>query len=691
MAVLSQLLNPTSDDVVFSVKTFAAAVLALLICYTFDLQGPQWAFTSVYIIANPLAGASGSKALYRLIGTAVGGAATVVFVPNLVNSPEILTIAISLWVATCLYISLMDRSPRGYAFMLAGYTAALTSFPVVDAPDTAFTYTTARTMEIGVAIICTLFFNVVFFPKSASSVLARRVDGWLADMRGLAGQVLQGAGEQRVVTPLSRKLAAEAIDIRLFTTHAFFDSPSLRRKAQLSRELQRMMVAMLPVISGIEDVLAAFKSSKAGIPPEIKQLVDDVSLWMKEETPLSGEDRNTLWNRLKALAERGADDGSWSGILSRNLAFRLQDLVQTWSDCLDLKNGVEPNRTRSRLLVRLGLTGSQRPMHRDYTMAAFSGLTAALTTSVGCLIWISTGWSSGSAMVLMGAIMMCFFAAMDNAQPVIRNFMMASIFTGVAAFIIQFAFTPMITSFSAMMAVLAVVCIPVGLLAARPQTFLIGMSVGTSLPNMLGLPARPTFDAATFLNSNTAMIAGMMLALVVTVLVKTVGTEWSAKRLLRAGWIDIRSIAAAESGRDFTRLLHKMLDRLALLAPRINALPKTSHIHGEDILKDMRAGFNLIELQRAIQGLPGGDGAFVRDVVQAMAGYYDRKIRSTGHVAPDEHLLQCLDRCLDALITARSDVAVDASRACAALRYTLFPSADDFKPVPARQLQEQAA
>ncbi|SFA80117.1 Uncharacterized membrane protein YccC [Rhizobium sp. NFR07] len=691
MAWQSQLLNPASEDVVFSLKTFAAGVLALLICYTFDLQGPQWAFTSVYIISNPLAGASGSKALYRLVGTAVGGAATVVFVPNLVNSPEILTIVVSLWIGTCLFVSLFDRSPRGYAFMLAGYTVALTSFPVVDAPDTAFTYATARIVEIGVAIICTLFFNTAFFPKSANGVLSRRVDGWLADVGKLAGQVLNHNEAPDVVTSLSRKLAAEATDIRLFTTHAAFDTGNSRKAAHLSRELQRMMVALLPVISGIGDVHAAFRKARSGIPSEVRGAMEDVATWMKTETALSEEAREALWARLDSVARTGAAEGTWSGILSRNLAFRLQDLVQTWSDCIDLKNGIEPQRTRTRLLARLGFTGREQPMHTDTTMALFSGVTAALTTGLGCFIWIVTGWSSGAGMVLMGAIMMSFFAAMDNARPVIATFIATSTLTAIIAFVIQFAVTPMITSFSAMMAVLAIVCIPVGLLAAKPQTFLIGMSIGTSLPNMLGLPARPTFDAASFINSNISMIAGMLLALVVTVLVKTVGTEWSARRLLRAGWSDIREVARADAATDFTRLLHKMLDRLALLSPRINALPRSSHVHGEDILRDLRAGFNLIELQRAMASITAEQQALVGRVVEEMAAYYDHKVRSAAPIFPDTRLLKALDQCLDLLVDARSGAAADASRACAALRYTLFPLAEDFDPSPRRQSLEQAA
>lgn len=691
MVMLSQILNPAREDVVFSLKTFAAAVLALLICYTFDLQGPQWAFTSVYIIANPLAGASGSKALYRLVGTAVGGAATVAFIPNLINSAEILTVTISLWIGMCLTLSLLDRSPRGYAFMLAGYTAALTSFPVVDAPDTAFTYATARTLEIGVAIICTLLFNTIFFPKSANGVLTRRVDGWLADVRKLAGGVLRGEDTSGTLSALSRKLAAEATDIRLFTTHAFFDTGDSRRAAMLSRELQRMMVALLPVISGIDDVLGAFRNSRNGMPTDIRQVLIDVDTWMAQGVALSDENRDLLWTRLENIARNGAAEASWSGILSRNLAVRLQDLVQTWSDCIDLKNGIEPKRTRSRLLTRLGLSGSQRPMHKDYTMALFSGATAALTTALGCTIWISTEWSSGAGMVVMGAIMMCFFAAMDNAKPVITTFMLATIATAVVCFVIQFALTPMITSFTALMAVLAIVCIPVGLLAAKPQTFLLGMSIGTSMPNMLGLPARPSFDAAAFLNSNISTVAGTILALTVTVLVKTIGTEWSARRLLRAGWSDVRAAARADAASDFTRLLHKMLDRLALLAPRINALPKSSSVHGEDILKDMRAGFNLIEMQRGMQALNGTERALISQVAAAMAKYYDRKIRSSDPVSPDRDLLNALDQCLDALIQDGSQASADASRACAALRYNLFPDADDFQPAPTHQLQDRAA
>src|ERR1700736_3542651 len=76
-------------DIVFALKTFAAAMLALIIAVWLDLPRPYWAMTTVYITSQPLAGATSSKAFYRVLGTAIGASAAVAIVPNLVNAPEL--------------------------------------------------------------------------------------------------------------------------------------------------------------------------------------------------------------------------------------------------------------------------------------------------------------------------------------------------------------------------------------------------------------------------------------------------------------------------------------------------------------------------------------------------------------------------------------------------------------------------
>jgi uncharacterized membrane protein YccC len=74
-----------------------------------------------------------------------GCAATVVLVPSLSASPELLSLA--LWTGLCLYLSLLDRSARSYVFLLGGYSAALIGFPLVDAPTAMFDTAAARVQE----------------------------------------------------------------------------------------------------------------------------------------------------------------------------------------------------------------------------------------------------------------------------------------------------------------------------------------------------------------------------------------------------------------------------------------------------------------------------------------------------------------------------------------------------------------
>jgi len=115
---------------------------------------------------QPLSGALRSKAVYRVLGTTLGGVASVALVPNLVNSPIVLSAALALWVAFCLYISLLDRTPRSYIFLLAGYTAGIIGFSTVNAPETIFDTALARVEEITLGILCATLVHTIFFPRS---------------------------------------------------------------------------------------------------------------------------------------------------------------------------------------------------------------------------------------------------------------------------------------------------------------------------------------------------------------------------------------------------------------------------------------------------------------------------------------------------------------------------------------------
>src|SRR5262252_184267 len=138
----------------FALANTAAVLGALYIAFALDLERPYWAMFTVFIIAKPISGAVRSKAVYRFLGTLVGAGMALLLVPPLVQAPVLLCLAISGWVGVCLYISLLDRTPRSYVFMLAGYTAAIVGFSVVGKPEGIFDTAVARLEEISLGIIC---------------------------------------------------------------------------------------------------------------------------------------------------------------------------------------------------------------------------------------------------------------------------------------------------------------------------------------------------------------------------------------------------------------------------------------------------------------------------------------------------------------------------------------------------------
>jgi uncharacterized membrane protein YccC len=91
---------PGLRDWLFAIKTFLAAMLALCIAFSLGLERPYWAMASTYIAAQPLSGATRSKAVFRLFGTVIGGA-TVALVPVLVHAQELPWLTLAIWVATC--------------------------------------------------------------------------------------------------------------------------------------------------------------------------------------------------------------------------------------------------------------------------------------------------------------------------------------------------------------------------------------------------------------------------------------------------------------------------------------------------------------------------------------------------------------------------------------------------------------
>jgi uncharacterized membrane protein YccC len=244
---------PSWRDWIFSAKTFSGAMLALWIARRMGLDRPYWAMATSCIVAQPLTGAMRSKAAYRFCGTVLGAIATLVLIPNLVDAPVLLIGALSLWVGGCIYFAVLDRTPRSYVFLLAGYSVALIGFPIVDSPDTVWDVVLARVDEITLGIVCTTVIGSIVYPILLGPALAARLDNWIRDAADWTRGVLSRVPENAAITTARRKVAGDATEIAMLASHLAYDTSNLQTATVPVVILHQRVLLLLPIVSGAAD------------------------------------------------------------------------------------------------------------------------------------------------------------------------------------------------------------------------------------------------------------------------------------------------------------------------------------------------------------------------------------------------------------------------------------------------------
>lgn len=663
-------------DLIFALKTFAASMLALVIALAMDLPRPYWAMATVYITSQPLAGATSSKAFFRVMGTLVGATMTVAMVPNLINAPELLCLAIALWVGLCLYLSLLDGTPRSYVFMLAGYTVALIGFPSVSEPGAIFDTAVARLEEISLGIICASLISTIVFPRSVAPAVAGRVDSWLLDARRLSQVVLLHEGTNETRRGKRLKLATDIVEIDTLSTHLAYDRLTDRNAVTGLREIRVRMLMLLPVIASLEDRLAALGEEALRRQPELKRLLEDLAQWI-----VSDVSARQPAERIRAMiAERQAvldDSASWELIIITSLLSRLRELVDLSRDCRELTEAIAGNRNVSTLDLAFHSEAGAAPVrHRDRGLALWSAAGAAVAILICCAFWIGTGWPDGASAPMMAAVACSFFAAQDEPARFIRSFGLWSLVAIVVVAIYLFALVPATSHIEVLVVALAPTFLLYGFLIARPATAGTGMALAANTATLLALQSTYIADFASYANSAVAFFVGVLIAELVTRIARGVGAEWIANRLVLSSWITIAVAAERRGKRDRAEFAGLMLHRLGLLVQRIAFLSESDR-RDADSLVQLRIGINIIDLRRARYGLAASTISVIDDMLDQLA----IACRSYAGGGMPRELLTSVDRALAQAVKDPNDSArEDALIGLVGIRRGLFPDAPAYRP-----------
>jgi len=663
-------------DLIFALKTFAASMLALVIALAMDLPRPYWAMATVYITSQPLAGATSSKAFFRVMGTLVGATMTVALVPNLINAPELLCLAIALWVGLCLYLSLLDGTPRSYVFMLAGYTVALIGFPSVSEPGAIFDTAVSRVEEISLGIICASLVSTVIFPRSVAPAVASRVDLWLLDARRLSQAVLLREGTSESRRPRRLKLATDIVEIDTLSAHLAYDRLTDRDAVTGLGEIRLRMLTLLPVIASLEDRLAALGEEALRRRPELKRLLELLAQWITSDVGA----RQPAERIRAAIAEQQAvldDSADWERIIITSLLSRLRELVDISRDCRALTEAIAENRNISTVDLAFHSEAGAAPVrHRDRWLALWSAAGAAAAILICCAFWIGTGWPDGASAPMMAAVACSFFAAQDEPARFIRSFGRWSLVAIVVVAIYLFALVPAISHLEVLIVALAPTFLLYGFLIGRPATAGTGMALAANTATLLAIQSTYSADFASYANSAVAFFVGVIIAEVVTRIARGVGAEWIANRLVLSSWITIAVAAERRGKRDRAEFAGLMMHRLGLLVQRIAYLSESDR-RDTDSLVQLRIGINIIDLRRARYGLAASTIAVIDDMLDQLA----IACRSYAGAGMPAGLLTSVDRALARAVKDPNDSArEDALIGLVGIRRGLFPNAPAYRP-----------
>jgi len=662
--------------IIFSVNCYIATILTMFVAFSLDLKSPGWAMTTVYLTSQPLSGAMRAKAVYRAIGTFVGGAAMVAIVPNLVDAPELTTLAIILWVALCVFVSVLDRTPRSYMFVLSGYTAALIGFPSVLAPDTVFETAVSRVEEITLGVVCAAIVHSLIFPKSAFSAFEQKLRSAIADTRrwladGLTQQATPEAEMER------RRIAADISELYLLGTSLRFDTSPHRPDISTIRAFDRKIVALLPLVSAIEDRLTLLRRI-GPLDAKLTRALAGVSDWLK---PKAGDRLRAaeLKEACVAATPTVGSQSSWADLVTVNLTVRLIELIDSWQACLSFAAYLaDPRQTPSADIRAAAAQIGPKPMHTDPGIALLSALAAAVAMGICAFFWIATAWPEGAGAIAFAAVACTLFASLDDPTPTIRNITFILALCIPIVFVYQFFVLPAIGGFVLLCAVLAFVLIPAGILMAIPAYAAIGLALALGFCVEMGLQTSYTADLAAIVNSNSAFVLGGVAALVVTRLMRVIGTQASARRLIRATYRDLADLAAGRSHPTRDQWASRMLDRVALLLyrrPRFE--PRPQHEFA-DALEDLRLGVNMIETQSIAPAMSKPTQDALAAMFAGVAAHFRALAR--GRVAQlGDDLLQKID-----IAISEATACTAATHACVAaivgLRQTLYPDAPPYRP-----------
>ncbi|WP_313625088.1 FUSC family protein [Kosakonia sp.] len=536
----------------YALRNGIAMCLALTVAYYLDLDEPYWAMTSAAVVSFPTVGGVISKSLGRIAGSLLGASAALIIAGQTLNDPWLFLFAMATWIGFCTWACAQFTNNVAYAFQLAGYTAAIIAFAMVDVTDITelWDIAQARVCEVILGILCGGMMMMILPGNADGTTL-------LSALKKMHARLLEHASLLwRPETTDAIRTAHESVIGQILTTNllriqAFWSHYRFRRQNSLLTWLLHQQLRMTSVISSLRRMLLNWPDAPENLRPVLEQLLSALA------HPRA--DALTVARIIALLAPGESDDYRHHAFWQRLRYFcRLYLTSSRWLARVENASPVSSyTPPRSPGLMR----------DTDNAEALWSGIRTFCALSLVGAWSINTQWESGSAALTLAAISCVLYsvspAPFNSLTLLLRTLILLSLFS----FMVKFGLMVQISELAVFLLFLFPLLTTLQLLKLQmPKLAGLWGQLIVFMGSFIAVTNPPVYDFADFLNDNLAKISGVALAWLAFAVLRPGSDARKSRRhirTLRRSFVDQLSRVPQLSEHEFESVVYHHISQLS--------------------------------------------------------------------------------------------------------------------------------
>ncbi len=594
---------------VFALRTNAAALIALVIAFALNLQQPQWAMMTVFIVSQPIAGMVISKGLFRLTGTLVGAIAAIAITAATRDAQWAFVATIAFWVAACTFAASMLRNPESYGAALAGYTAVIIALPAFGQPQLLSEFAIARCTEIMLGIICAGIASRFFLPQLARAALVDGLEKCISDLARYTSAALSGTDPGQLKGG-QRKLIADMQALSAMRAHARLEAPSLITHGRQSRHTIGNLMSCLSIVNVLIAHPASPDSTWRYLRASLKEVLDAMAgelgtleQWFARIEMIEG--------KINALRAKTWDSDP-IGMMARLTL--LGEFLESLKATLQ---GLHALRSRSQT-IKGDRKSPTLVIYRDSRMASINAVRAAIATTLMTSYWMATKHADAAAAAIIVAVVCSLFASMPNPLQTSFGFFKGTLIAVPFAFVVSQLVLPHFPGLFWFSVFVIPILVPAAFLMADQRR--VGPATAFAINFIVFLKPHETmvFAPRMFIESSLSVLGGILIGLVVFLVVLPRRPHAAVSGMMQALRTDIVRLCRRDRVPNASAFESLAYDRINQLTPQLRNMKGPDERIMDDALASITLGLEIIRL-RQILGQEGTDAAISGPVSKSLS------------------------------------------------------------------------